>query len=153
MNMFTLRQVISSLAAGILLIIGFVSRIPCEVEVGTKSSTHQEQDINHHKCLNLQVDGNISNRIIPTPHQNDSCLLYQPPSEFVKLVMTLLFLALQTKESVVVRTAPVERPTWKWTPPFGYTMIGKQRLKNFLAAINEVDRNKIPGAIIETGVW
>lgn len=38
-------------------------------------------------------------------------------------------------------------------PPFGYTMIGKVRLENFRAAIEEVDRNRIQGAIIEMGVW
>jgi O-methyltransferase len=38
-------------------------------------------------------------------------------------------------------------------PPFGYTMIGKKRLEQFRAAIHEVDRNDIKGAIIEMGVW
>jgi len=38
-------------------------------------------------------------------------------------------------------------------PPFGYTMVGSTRLENFRAAIDEVNRNAIPGHIIELGVW
>ena len=34
-----------------------------------------------------------------------------------------------------------------------YTMVGVQRLKNFAASIAEVNREKIPGAIVELGVW
>jgi len=32
-------------------------------------------------------------------------------------------------------------------------MIGNERLENFRAAIEEVNRNNIPGAIVEMGVW
>ena len=32
-------------------------------------------------------------------------------------------------------------------------MIGNKRLENFRAAIEEVNRNNIPGAIVEMGVW
>jgi O-methyltransferase len=38
-------------------------------------------------------------------------------------------------------------------PPYGYTMIGLRRLDNFRCAIQEVNRRKIPGAIVELGVW
>ena len=38
-------------------------------------------------------------------------------------------------------------------PPFGFTMVGKVRLENFRAAIEEVNRNGINGAIIEMGAW
>lgn len=38
-------------------------------------------------------------------------------------------------------------------PPYGFTMIGKERLNNFRAAINEVNRNGIEGGVAEFGVW
>ena len=38
-------------------------------------------------------------------------------------------------------------------PPYGFTMVGLTRLENFRAAINEVNRQGIPGDIMELGVW
>lgn len=38
-------------------------------------------------------------------------------------------------------------------PPFGYSMMGRVRLENFRAAIEDVNRKSIPGAIVELGVW
>lgn len=163
------RRVINSRAVGILIgtLIGYFLRLPSAVEVGTTTSTivpisspfYREDIINDPKCLDLQVDGNIRNRIIPTPNETDSCLLYQAPSDFVKLVMNFVVGAPNqgkcAGQDCTGRAAYVEVDRFygnDW-PPFGYTMIGKQRLENFRAAIHEVDRNKIPGAIIETGVW
>ena len=34
-----------------------------------------------------------------------------------------------------------------------YTMVGVQRLNNFVAAIDEVNKKNIPGSIVELGVW
>jgi O-methyltransferase len=38
-------------------------------------------------------------------------------------------------------------------PPSGYTMIGRVRLQNFRCAIEEVNWNRVPGDIVELGVW
>ena len=38
-------------------------------------------------------------------------------------------------------------------PPTGYTMVGKERLENFRAAVEEVNRRGILGSIAEFGVW
>mmetsp|Transcript_18965 Transcript_18965/g.24411 ORF Transcript_18965/g.24411 Transcript_18965/m.24411 type:complete len:386 (+) Transcript_18965:38-1195(+) len=38
-------------------------------------------------------------------------------------------------------------------PPYGFTMIGKERLNNFRAAIIEVNMNGIQGGVAEFGVW
>jgi len=48
---------------------------------------------------------------------------------------------------------PIARKYGNDWPPYGYTMIGTTRLENFRAAIEDVNRNKIPGVIIEMGVW
>jgi hypothetical protein len=43
------------------------------------------------KCLELQLDNNIHNRIVPLPSERDKCLLYQPPpSDFVKTVLNFV---------------------------------------------------------------
>jgi O-methyltransferase len=38
-------------------------------------------------------------------------------------------------------------------PPFGHTMIGHLRIKQFDAAIRDVVRQQVPGDIVELGVW
>lgn len=38
-------------------------------------------------------------------------------------------------------------------PPFGYAMMGRVRLNNFRAAIEDVNTNRVSGSIIELGVW
>lgn len=38
-------------------------------------------------------------------------------------------------------------------PLFGYTMIGRKRLDNLQACVEDILRNDIPGDLIETGVW
>jgi len=38
-------------------------------------------------------------------------------------------------------------------PPYGFTMVGTERLKNFRAAVLEVHRKEILGSIMEFGVW
>ena len=108
------------------------------------------------KCLDLQVSSDIHNRIIPTPNQTDKCLLYHPPpSDFVQLVMNFVVgtpnqgkCAGKGGCSEQAAYVEVERLYGNDWPPFGYTMIGKQRLENFRAAIHEVDQNNIPGATI-----
>ena len=47
----------------------------------------------------------------------------------------------------------VERDWGDDWPPFGYSMMGRVRLNNFRAAIEEVNRKRIPGSILELGVW
>jgi hypothetical protein len=48
---------------------------------------------------------------------------------------------------------PIQRAYGNDWPPTGFTMIGNERLEQFRAAIEEVNRKGIPGAIVEMGVW
>ena len=48
---------------------------------------------------------------------------------------------------------PVERKYGDDWPPTGFMMVGNERLENFRSAIEEINRNNIPGAIVEMGVW
>jgi hypothetical protein len=43
-----------------------------------------------------------------------------------------------------------EGPYW---PPTGYTMIGQKRLDNLQMCVERVLRERIPGDLVETGVW
>ena len=91
---------------------------------------------------------------IPLQSDVDKCLLYEPPqSAFIELVMqTVVGTPIQGRcnggQGGCSKYAPyVEKDRLygnDW-PPFGYTMIGKKRLENFRCAIQEVDRNNIPG--------
>ena len=48
---------------------------------------------------------------------------------------------------------PALRDNGKDWPLFGYSMIGHRRLDNLQACIQDVLANKVPGDLIETGVW
>lgn len=93
------------------------------------------------------------------PHR---CLLYEPPSRALQY-LTQILVGLPDAgrcDFSIPACAPPHQPydakarqfgnDW---PPYGYTMIGKERLENFRAAIEEVNRKGIPGAIAELGVW
>lgn len=112
------------------------------------------------KCLDLQLDDDTKNRVLPSPTETDKCLLYSKPSLYIQTVMTF---AVGTPNQLrchfhsgctkYVKYDENLRKYGNDWPPFGYTMVGKVRLENFRAAIEEVDRNGIRGAIIEMGVW
>ena len=106
------------------------------------------------ECLDIQVDNDVHNRVIPLQSDVDKCLIYEPPkSTFVELVLnTVVGTPLQgkcnggkggcSKYAAYVEEERLYGNDW---PPFGYTMIGKKRLDNFRCAIHEVDKNNIPG--------
>ena len=119
------------------------------------------------KCLDIQLDDNVDHRYQPKPTTTNNetdhqCLLYVPPSIYIQTVMNFVVGAPNqgrcqfgspggcSKHQKYIEKDRLYGNDW---PPFGYTMIGKTRLENFRAAIHEVDRNNIPGAIVEMGVW
>lgn len=113
-------------------------------------------DVGDMKCLSI---GDSDTRVNPEPDEVAKCQLYQPPSDFVRVVMNFVVGAPNQGRcagAACAAEAPYDAKLREFGndwPPFGYTMIGKQRLEQFRASIHEVDRNGIKGAIIETGVW
>ena len=112
-------------------------------------------------CLDLQIDEDVKNRYRPTMQEHTKCLLYQEPSMYIKLVLNQVLGAPNhgrcdmergCKKHHLPYDAELRYYGNDW-PPFGYTMIGRARLENLRAAIEEVNRNHIPGAIVELGVW
>eukprot|EP00957_Ditylum_brightwellii_P028150 2125390-Ditylum_brightwellii.AAC.1 len=117
-------------------------------------------------CLTLGDTGGgpdldlVKNRKQPS-RDSDECLLNIPPDPYMKIVLDVL-VGFPNAGSCNFSTGckPPHVPYDKmkrqygldW-PPYGFTMTGKERLNNFRAAINEVNRNKIEGAIAEFGVW
>jgi len=94
-----------------------------------------------------------------TPIADRECLRHTEPSPYVRLVAAVV-VGLPSQGrcggrgcSKVVAYNEYERKFGNDWPPHGVTMIGKTRLANFRAAIEEVNRNGIAGAIVETGVW
>jgi len=87
------------------------------------------------------------------------CLLNEKPSVYIDLLMKVLvglpregsYRSANTKD--IRKYDEGFRYAGNDWPPLGYTMIGKARMENLRCAIAEVNRNQIPGAIVELGVW
>ena len=113
-------------------------------------------------CLEVRDShGTSKRRHRPSKGQQD-CLLQQPADAYVQLLSTVM-VGLPTGGRCNFENPSCAPPYLAYRedlrrfgddwPPHGYTMIGKERLENFRAAISEVNRNQIPGALVETGVW
>lgn len=113
-------------------------------------TNNNEQTPSTHKklrCLPIDTTGNHKKMVIPSVKDKRRCLIESPMSERV------------SKLCDSVLGEPMANASYKLM--FGdihlhkneYTMVGVQRLKNFAASISEVNREKIPGAIVELGVW
>jgi len=142
-----------------LQIIYLVSKHDSSIETNKQVAAVVAAPLVSTKCLDIQLDDGVENRSIPTPDEIDKCLLYQPPTRLVQVVMNFAVGAPNqgrcgehdcSKNQKYDESLRLYGDDW---PPYGYTMVGKTRLENFRAAIHEVDRNNIGGAIIETGVW
>lgn len=111
------------------------------------------------RCMEVG-DANEKTRFRPKVG-DDACLLDIEPAPYVQLLSDAL-VGLPSAGACDFQTGcqPPHKPYREharkfgddW-PPYGYTMIGKERLANFRAAILEVNRKHVPGAIAEFGVW
>ena len=90
------------------------------------------------------------------------CLALAPPTNFIRLLREVILgfpvagSCNKASEGGCSIHAPyiAEQRHWGFDwPPFGYAMMGRVRLENFRAAIEDVNSRSIPGAIIELGVW
>ena len=142
--------------------IGLFFRLPNSSNIQTSTDNNdgsaitktKSTDLGIMECLDIQVDNDVHNRVIPLQSDIDKCLIYEPPkSAFVELILnTVVGTPLQgkcnggeggcSKYATYVEEERLYGNDW---PPFGYTMIGKKRLDNFRCAIHEVDKNNIPG--------
>ena len=137
----------------------FSSRLVSPVPVDIISNANEIQNERSMVCLDVQLSGNSNDRYIPTHDEVTKCLVYEEPSTYIKLLSRMLvgrpLEGACNGGNCDRRKAynPEDRKYGLDWPPFGYTMVGTQRLENFRAAILEVNRNKIPGIIAELGVW
>jgi Macrocin-O-methyltransferase (TylF) len=111
------------------------------------------------ECMDVQVNDNVNVRFTPKLElEPEQCLIYEKPSPYIELLMrTVVGFPNHGKcAGICDGLYPYDATERKYGndwPPYAFTMIGQQRLENFRAAILEVNRNKIPGAIVELGVW
>jgi len=116
------------------------------------------------KCLSLATGENAAvNREQPDPiTDKQKCLLYTEPSPYMDIILKAAvgfpyFGRCETASpggcSITRPYDPALRDYGNDWPPTGFTMIGKERLEQFRASIEEVNRKGIPGAIVEMGVW
>ena len=114
----------------------------------------------HTQCLEVGPSSQGS-RYVPSRDSNDECLLHIPMTKYVADVANRI-VGLPDAGACNFESGcqPPHKPYVErkrrfgmdW-PPNGYTMIGKERVNNFRAAIMEVNRNGIGGGIAEFGVW
>lgn len=112
------------------------------------------------ECMEV---GDSRNRRRPNHvSEPDQCLLNEEPDDYFQLLGDILVgLPLDGRcnfgnDACTPPHHPYDEKMRRFGddwPPRGFTMIGKERLANFRAAILEVERNGIPGAIAEFGVW
>jgi len=121
-------------------------------------STNIENSIENATCLDA---GDSNERAFIEDRNAKECLLHIEPNEYFRLLQsTLVGLPNAGACNFGNGCQPPHKPYKEkdrqfgndW-PPYGFTMIGKERLKIFRAAIMEVNRNHIPGGIAEFGVW
>jgi hypothetical protein len=112
-------------------------------------------------CLDIQLSRKTHDRYTPTLDEISKCLIYEKPSAYIDLLMKVLVgtplegsctLRVPNCKAIVPYKHEDRQYGLDW-PPFGYTMAGIARVENFRAAILEVNRNSIPGSIMELGVW
>lgn len=115
------------------------------------------------KCLSLATEENPTiNREQPDPTtEEQKCILHTAPSPYMDIISkaTLGFPRFGrcagncSDKKPKAPYDPNLRAYGNDWPPTGFTMIGNERLEQFRASIEEVNRNNIPGAILEMGVW
>lgn len=109
---------------------------------------------NEPKCLLVFNNGGSQ----PRPG-DDKCLLDVGTSPYIDLLLkTMVGVPLggsynPTNVGKLLKYNDRQRTYAQDYPPFGYTMIGKRRMDNLRASIEEVNRNGIEGDIVELGVW
>ena len=115
-------------------------------------------DANQH-CLPV---GWGKGRRTPLPAEAESCLTASNASPFMGLVSKVVVGPPRGGRCWPASGCPIndllpcdeeERKHGNDWPPFGCTMVGTVRLQNFRAAVEEVERNHVAGAIVELGVW
>jgi len=112
------------------------------------------------KCLSLATgDDPTVNREQPDPTMDkNKCLLWTEPSPYMDIVSkaVLGFSRFGQCGGSCSKSTPTnlkDRAYGNNWPFTGFTMIGEERLEQFRASIEEVNRNNISGAIVEMGVW
>jgi hypothetical protein len=135
-------------------------RQECQPSSSTSTSSTGSAIATPQECL--PVGWPEAQRRVPAVSEEKACLLNTVPSPFVRVISAMVVGDPRGGRCGAFNNCPwaeikpyvaVHREYGNDWPPFGYTMVGKVRLNNFRAAIDEVNRNNIPGAIVEMGVW
>lgn len=93
---------------------------------------------------------------------DQSCLPILPASPYIDALTKLILGApssgrcLRNSDGGCSKQGPYDAELRFWGndwPPHGYTMVGMARLLNLRAAVENINRDLIPGSIIEMGVW
>mmetsp|Transcript_37124 Transcript_37124/g.90246 ORF Transcript_37124/g.90246 Transcript_37124/m.90246 type:complete len:327 (-) Transcript_37124:321-1301(-) len=110
------------------------------------------------ECLEV---GDVENRYKPVSHKMANCLIYDVPSRYIQLLMKTLVGdpvggSCNMRNGCAPPHAPFDSKLRRFGddwPPYGYTMVGTERLTNLRGALMEVHLNGVEGSIMEFGVW
>jgi hypothetical protein len=118
------------------------------------------------KCLDVQNEKYVGmkqpyTRYTPSIRfQPERCLLYIPPSRYISVLRHILTGDPRSGRCHGAHCpfpyGPYDKTIRDYGidyPPTGYTLVGGHRLDQMRAAVLEVEREQVPGAIMELGVW
>lgn len=107
------------------------------------------------KCLTASLYDESAWKIMERPRIDN--LTWKRPGRLVRtLLKRWAHGAVERRSKVIVEKRPfdpVTRNNGRDWPFFGYTMAGHRRLENVRSCVEDVLRNRVPGDLIETGVW
>jgi len=107
------------------------------------------------KCLTASLYDESAWRIVERP-RTDTLTLKRPAKLLRTLVKALTHSALERRSKMIVQRRPFDEATRRdgrdW-PFFGYTMVGLRRLENVRFCVEDVLARRVPGDLLEAGVW
>jgi O-methyltransferase len=107
-------------------------------------------------CLTASLYDESAWRVIEGGRTPEEKSLKHPLKFFAGLVRQRVVSLCRSRSVLLVRERAfdaIERAEGRDWPCFGYTMVGRQRLDNVQACVEDVLLNKVPGDLIETGAW
>ena len=107
-------------------------------------------------CLTASLYDESAWRVIEGGRTPDEKSLKHPLRFLTGFIRQRVVGLCRSQSVLLVRERPFnasDRDEGRDWPCFGYTMVGRQRLDNVQACIEDVLLNKVPGDLIETGAW
>jgi O-methyltransferase len=107
-------------------------------------------------CLTASLYDESAWKVIEGGRESGVTFLNKPVQFVRARIRDGIIRSLRRRSLLVVKELPfsaADRADGRDWPCFGYTMVGRNRLKNIVMCVENVLRDKVPGDLIETGAW